>query len=129
MIRALGLLVTNDPAQGLAPSELAGCVVRALSLPEVTALRPGLMPEFPLYAATETDTHEEVTVGIVDAIAFDADAAPKVVIDWKSDVNPSVESLRHYRAQVHAYLEMTGTERGLIVCVTPGTVIPVTRAV
>ncbi len=128
LIRTLGLLVTNDPAQGLAPSELARCVVRALSLPEVIALRPGLMPEFPLYGATETDTHEKVTAGIVDAIAFDAEGAPKVVIDWKSDVEPSAEILRHYRAQVHAYLEMTGAQRGLIVCVTPGTVIPVTRA-
>ena len=72
LIRALGLPVVDDPAQGLAPVELAGCVVRALTLPQVAALRPGLVPELPVYGSTETDTHEEATAGIVDAIAFDA---------------------------------------------------------
>ena len=127
LIRALGLPVTDDPAQGLAPAELAGCVLRALSLPEVAALRPGLVPELPVYASTETDSHEEASAGIVDAIAFDADGAPQVVIDWKSDVYPSPETLEHYRAQVRAYLDMTGAGRGLVVAVTPGVVHPVAR--
>ena len=125
LIRTLGYPVVDDPAQGLAPVELAECVVRALSLPEVAALRPGLLPEFPLYAPTLTDTHEEVTAGIADAIAFAPEGTPQVVIDWKSDVEPSPETLEHYRAQVRAYLDMTGAERGLVVCVTPGTVISV----
>ena len=123
LIRALGLPVTDDPAQGLAPAELAGCVVRALSLPEVAALRPGLVPELPVYGSTETDSQEEATHGIVDAIAFDADGAPQVVIDWKSDLDPSPDALQHYRAQVRAYLDMTGADRGLIVAVTTGTVM------
>ena len=127
LIRALGRPVVDDPAQGLAPAELADCAVRTLSLAEVAALRPGLMPEFPVYGSTATETHEEAQAGIVDAIAFGPDGAPQVVIDWKSDVDPSAETLRHYRAQVQAYLDMTGAERGLIVCVTPGTVISVTR--
>ena len=127
LICALGLPVMDDPAQGLAPDELAGCVVRALSLPQVADLRPELVPEFPVYRSTETDTLEEASAGIVDAIAFDAAGAPQVVIDWKSDVDPSPETLDHYRAQVRAYLDMTGAERGLIVAVTPGAVIPVTR--
>ena len=125
LIRALGLPVMDDPTQGLAPAELAGCVVRALSLPEVNALRSSLVPELPVYGCTETESYEEATAGIVDAIAFDADGAPQVVIDWKSDVNPSPETLEHYRAQVRAYLDMTGAERGLIVAVTSGTVHPV----
>ena len=127
LIRALGLPVMDDPALGLAPAELAGCVVRALSLPQVAALRPSLTSEFPVYGSTETDTHEEATAGIVDAIAFEADGAPQVVIDWKSDVDPSPESLEHYRAQVRAYLDMTGAERGMVVCVTSGIVHCVTR--
>ena len=122
LISAVGLPVMDDPAQGLAPTELAGCVVRALSLPEVAGLRPRLMPEFPVYGSIQTDTHEEATAGIVDAIAFDADGAPEVVIDWKSDVDPSAETLEHYRAQVRAYLDMTGAERGFIVTVTSGVV-------
>ena len=120
LIRSLGLPVMDDPVQGLTPAELAGCVIRALSLPEVAALRPGLVPEFPVYASTETDTHEEATAGIVDAIAFDAEGAPQVVIDWKSDLDPSPETLEHYRAQVRAYLDATGAKRGLVVCMTPG---------
>ena len=127
LINALGLPVTDDPAQGLAPAELAGCVVRALSLPEVAELRPRLVPELPVFASAETDTHEEATAGIVDAITFEADGAPKVVIDWKSDVDPSPETLEHYRAQVRAYLDMTGAHLGLIVAVTSGTVTQVTR--
>ena len=125
LIRALGCPVTDDPTQGLAPAELAGCVVRALSLPEVAVLRPELLPEFPVYASTLTEAHEEVTTGIADAIAFGPDGAPQVVIDWKSDVNLGPETLEHYRAQVRAYLDATGAERGLIVAVTSGTVISV----
>ena len=127
LIRALGLPAMDDSAQGLAPAELAGCVVRALLLPGVATLRPGLTPEFPVYRSTETETHEEATAGIVDAIAFDADGAPQVVIDWKSDVNPTPETLEHYRAQVRAYLDMTGAERGLVVCMTSGTIHSLTR--
>ena len=127
LIRALGLQAMDDPAQGLAPEELAGSVVRALSLPEVAALRPALRPEFPLYSATQTEAHKEVMAGIADAIAFAPDGTPQVVIDWKSDVDPGPETLEHYRSQVGAYLEMTGAERGLVVIATSGIVVSVNR--
>ena len=127
LIRALGWPVADDPVRGLVPAELAGCVVRALSLPDIVVLRPGLMPEFPVYASTVTDTHEEATAGIADAIAFDSNGAPQVVIDWKSDVDPTPETLEHYCSQVRAYLDMTTTERGLVVALTSGLVIPVMR--
>ena len=48
-----------------------------------------------------------------------------MVVDWKSDVNPEAQLLEHYRAQVRAYLDMTGAERGLVVLMTKGTVIAV----
>ena len=102
-------------------------MVRALSLPEVASLRPGLVPEFAVYAATDAGAHEEAAAGIVDAIAFGADGKPEVVIDWKSDVAPSPETVAHYRAQVCTYLEMTGAARGLVVFVTSGAVDPVAR--
>ena len=51
---------------------------------------------------------------------------PDVVIDWKSDVDPSLETLEHYRAQVRAYLDMTGANLGLIVAVTTGAIMEVT---
>jgi exodeoxyribonuclease-5 len=128
LIRALGRPVMDDPAQGLAPAELAGCVTRALALPEIAALRPGLMPEFPVYASALTEAQEEATAGVADAIHFGPDGAPQVVVDWKSDVDPAPETVEHYRAQVRAYLDMTETECGLIVMATSGVVIPVVRA-
>ena len=125
LIRNVGHPVMDNPAHGLVPAELAGCVVRALSIPEVAALRPRLQPEFPVYASTLTDTHEEATAGVVDAIAFGPGGTPEVVIDWKSDVDPSPETIQHYCAQVRAYLDTTGAPRGLVVAVTSGTVVPV----
>lgn len=115
----------DDPTQGLSPGELAGCVVRTLNLPEIAELRPSLVPELTVYAAVEVEGIEQATVGIADATSFDSDGKPAVVIDWKSDVQPTAATIEHYRAQVRAYLDMTGTERGLIVMVTSGQTIEV----
>ena len=127
LIRAVDRPVTDDPAEGLAPAELADCVVRALSLPEVASLRPRLVPEFAVYASADMDAYEDAAAGIVDAIAFGADGKPDVVIDWKSDVEPAPETVTHYHAQVRAYLDMTGGKRGLVVFMTPGVVDSVVR--
>ena len=127
LIRDLGLPVLDDSAQGLAPAEIAGCVLRALSLPQVAALKPGLVPEFTVYGSSGGDRHELATAGIVDAIVFGPDGTPEAVIDWKSDVDPPPETLEHYRAQIRAYLEVTGAERGLVVLVTNGMVVSVNR--
>jgi exodeoxyribonuclease-5 len=96
-----------------------------LALPDIAALRPGLLAEFPVYAAQSTDGVETATAGIADALTVGEDGRPVVVVDWKSDVNPEAQTLEHYRAQVRAYLDMTGAERGLIVLMTRGTVITV----
>jgi exodeoxyribonuclease-5 len=71
------------------------------------------------------DATEEVTSGVADAVAFNSEGRPQVIVDWKSDVNPAPETVEHYRAQVSAYLDVTGAERGLIVLLTSGTVIDV----
>lgn len=115
LILAIGKPVADDPTEGLTPSELAGCVTRTLALPEIVELRPTLVPEFPVYASTEMEGVEQATAGIIDATSFGPDGKPKVVID-------------HYRAQVRNYLDVTGTERGLIVLVTTGDIIAVTPA-
>ncbi|WP_136661248.1 UvrD-helicase domain-containing protein [Nitratireductor sp. XY-223] len=125
LIRALGEEPSSDPANGLSPEELAGCVTRTLALSEVAALRPSLLAEFPVYALQQGDAELVATAGIADALTVDPEGRPAVVIDWKSDVNPTRETLDHYRAQVRAYLDMTGAERGLIVLMTSGTVITV----
>ena len=125
LIRAIGREPVENPAQGLSPGEIAGCVLRTLALPEITELRPSLVAEFPVYSSSRSGEIEQVTVGVTDATGFGADGTANVVIDWKSDVHPTPEAVDHYRAQVRNYLAMTGTNRGLIVFVTSGTLVPV----
>ena len=60
-----------------------------------------------------------------NVLTLTPEGRPGVVLDWKSDVNPDPETLAHYRAQVRAYLDMTGAERGLVVLMTTGAVITV----
>ena len=126
LIAALGRPAVKDSSMGLSPGELAACVTRTLALPEIAAFRPALTPELPVYAAVLLDEVEQATAGVADAIALGPDGTPQVVIDWKSDVQPTPETVDHYRAQVRAYLDVTGAERGLIVLVTSGEIIAVT---
>ncbi|WP_223565080.1 UvrD-helicase domain-containing protein [Agrobacterium tumefaciens] len=126
LVRALGKVPVPDPTAGLSPEELAGCIERTLGLPEIAALRSALSAEFPVYALREEDAELVATAGIADALTVGPGGRPAVVIDWKSDVTPDPRTLDHYRAQVRAYLEMTGAEQGLIVLMTSATVIAVT---
>ncbi|WP_420995211.1 UvrD-helicase domain-containing protein [Cupriavidus sp. 30B13] len=128
LLRMLGREPGDDAATGFSPAEMAASVRRTLALPEIAALRPRLVAEFPVYASTVVANQERATVGIADAAAFADDGTPQVIIDWKSDVRPDPATLDHYRAQVRSYLDMTGAGQGLIVLVTSGTVIPVTAA-
>lgn len=128
LIASLGKAPVADPASGLSPTELAGCVARTLALPQVVALRPRLLPEFPVYGITRAEDGQSATAGISDALALAESGAPEVVIDWKSDVDPSAATLDHYRAQVGGYLEITGARQGLIVLMTSGRVVPVVPA-
>ena len=128
LIRALGREPVADAVEGLSSAELAACVVRTLALPEVAALVPALEAEFPVYGAVEDGQVDEITTGVVDAVCLAPDRSAAVVVDWKSDVSPSVEALEHYRAQVRAYLDLTGATRGLIVFMTTGRVVSVERA-
>lgn len=125
LIRALGRSPVVDPATGLSAQELAACVARTLALPDIAALRPSLLAEFPVHSVQATDRVETATAGIADALTLTAEGNAEVVVDWKSDVTPAPGTIDHYRAQVRAYLDMTGAERGLIVLMTSGEVIPV----
>jgi ATP-dependent exoDNAse (exonuclease V) beta subunit len=125
LIHALGQSPVADPATGLSAQELAACVMRTLALPDIAALRPGLLAEFPVYAAQAVDGVETATSGIADALTLTAEGRPAVVVDWKSDVAPAPGTFDHYRAQVRAYLDITSAEHGLIVLMTSGAVIPV----
>ncbi|WP_194260906.1 PD-(D/E)XK nuclease family protein [Gluconobacter vitians] len=125
LILEIGKPVMDNPTQGLSPGELADCVVRTLNLPEIAELRPNLVPELTVYATVEGEGVEQAMVGIADATSFDSHGKPSVVIDWKSDVQSTAMTIEHYRAQVRAYLDMTGIERGLVVLVTSGQVVTV----
>ncbi|GJH14302.1 UvrD-helicase domain-containing protein [Caballeronia novacaledonica] len=118
-------LVSNHAASAISAQELAQCVARTFALPEIAPLRAMLVPEYPVYHAIEEDGGETATAGIADALTLGADGRPAVVIDWKSDVRPDARTVEHYRAQVRAYLDMTGAERGLIVFVTTGAIVAV----
>jgi len=125
LILALGMCPSTDPADGLSADELALCVARTLALPEIVALRTTLLAEFPVYALRQEETELVATAGIADALTIDAAGQPAVIVDWKSDVAPTPRTLDHYRAQVRAYLDMTGAEQGLIVLMTSATIISV----
>ena len=76
-------------------------------------------------AQDEQGDSEVVTTGIADAISFTHGGQPDVIIDWKSDVNPTAATIMHYRAQVGNYLALTGAKRGLIVLATSGRIIEI----
>ena len=126
LIRSLAKTPVEDPATGLSAMELAACVARTLALPQVAELRPGLQAEFPVYGIQAEGDGESATAGIADALTLSATGKPDVVVDWKSDVKPTVAILDHYRAQVRTYLDLTGAPRGLIVLMTTGTILEVT---
>ncbi|PQV57939.1 exodeoxyribonuclease-5 [Defluviimonas denitrificans] len=125
LILALGQSPVADPAAGLSAQGLAACVTRIVALPDIAALRPGLLAEFPVYSAQAADGVKPATAGIADTLTVGEDGRPIVVVDWKSDVNPDAQTLDHYRAKVRGYLDMTGAERGLIVLMTRGTAIAI----
>lgn len=118
LISELGLEAAADPMFGLAPDELAHCVLASLALPEIRELRPSLMPEFGVWSTEAIGHGEVVQAGVIDAISFDSAGQPDVVVDWKSDVAPSDGTLAHYCAQVGSYMKMIGAKRGLIVLAT-----------
>jgi exodeoxyribonuclease-5 len=125
LIGDLGKEVATNAVDGLAPAEIAGCILRTLALPEIAVLRPTLVPELPVFSSEVIDGIEIATAGIADATSYGEEGRPKVVVDWKSDVAPNPNVVDHYRDQVRDYLASTGAERGLIVFVTTGTVVNV----
>lgn len=54
---------------------------------------------------------EILVSGIADAVWFNDSEAIEVVVDWKSDVRPSQETVDHYRRQINDYRKQTGAKR------------------
>lgn len=128
LIRELGFEPVTEAALGLSPTEIAQAVDRGLKLAQIVAVRSYLVPEFPVHGSSLAGAVETITSGFADAVAIN-DGTPTLVVDWKSDVLPDPKAVDQYRAQVSIYLQTTGIPRGLIVFVTSGTIIEVTRQV
>ncbi|MES2018711.1 MAG: UvrD-helicase domain-containing protein [Pseudomonadota bacterium] len=124
--RAAVLIAQVGSEDRLSAVEISACVANTLGLPAIAALRHGLVAEYCVYGAQEEQGNGEVvTAGIADAISFTHGGQPEVIIDWKSDVNPTAATIAHYRVQVGNYLALTGAKRGMIVLATSGRIIEI----
>jgi ATP-dependent exoDNAse (exonuclease V) beta subunit len=85
-------------------------VLRTLAMPEIARIRATLVPEYTIY----TEMVGALLAGRVDAVMY-ADGHPAVVVDWKSDVNPSAADRELYAAQMQDYLDALAAKRGAIV--------------
>jgi ATP-dependent exoDNAse (exonuclease V) beta subunit len=116
-------LVAEPAEMTLLPDarEIADTAWRTLRLPEIAALRGRLTPEWPVYGVLEDRPTPAALTGRIDAIAYDGDRAD-IVVDWKSDVNPSDKDMRVHAGQLADYLRVTGASRGALVYMTPGVI-------
>lgn len=101
------------------PRECAATALRARTLPGIADLWPALEPEVPIYTS---DSEGTLVAGRADAIAF-ANGTPQVVIDWKSDFEPSPAERAGHFAQLGDYLRAFGAPRGAVVYLTRGEVV------
>jgi ATP-dependent exoDNAse (exonuclease V) beta subunit len=116
------LVADREDEAGLPEAEeIASTAWRTLHLPEIAALRPGLVPEWPIYAVLADANEPTALAGRIDAVALDEGRA-SVVLDWKSDVAPTEEDMRIHAGQLEDYLRTTGASRGALVYMTLGTV-------
>jgi ATP-dependent exoDNAse (exonuclease V) beta subunit len=124
LLEQLGVSAAEDAAQGIAPHELAQTVMNTLALPEIASLRDRLQPELAVWAHSQGDTPdvELATAGIADAVSLDEQGVIDVVVDWKSDVEPSNQQRQRYREQVRDYMGATGAKQGFVVYMTSGQV-------
>jgi len=111
--RAGELLATCEmDTAGSDPAELAATVLRTLALPKIVDLRPRLVPELAVHASFAAEDEEQVVSGIADAVALAPDGNIEVVVDWKSDVAPTAQTVAGYRSQMSSYIRAAGHNAG-----------------
>jgi exodeoxyribonuclease-5 len=125
LVIQLGQKPSVDPKIGIAPKELAATIIRTLTLPEIAALRPRLVPELTVFGSTSDGTTETLISGIADAVAPDGNDGIEAIVDWKSDVEINSDRLAGYLKQLGAYRRETGAERAILVLMTAGKVVNV----
>jgi ATP-dependent exoDNAse (exonuclease V) beta subunit len=120
LLSELGVPENNSAEEGPFAPEIAASVRRALDIDEIRALRPRLIPEVTVFAATSAGHETTYIGGVADAVAPVGDGRIDVVVDWKSDVDPDSDVLGQYRAQIRDYVGACGAKEGLLVFVTSG---------
>ena len=97
--------------------EMAETALRTLALPELAPFLHQLVPEIPVWAANPP----HYLAGRADAAAIE-EGRIALIVDWKSDVNPTPGAHGAHVAQLRDYLRVTNVERGAVVYMTPGQV-------
>jgi ATP-dependent exoDNAse (exonuclease V) beta subunit len=116
------VLDSDDHGDGLPDeNEIATTAWRTLQLPDIVALRERLTAEWPIYALIEGRSNRSALAGRIDAVAYAGDRG-EVVVDWKSDIDPSDADIRLHAGQLEEYLTATGAPRGALVYMTQGLV-------
>lgn len=97
-------------------SECAATALATLAMPEIAEMRSRMVAELPLYGS---DAAGVLIAGRADAVVLE-NGLIDVVVDWKSDVNPSASERAGYVGQLTDYLQVTGARKGAIVYMTRG---------
>jgi CRISPR-associated exonuclease Cas4 len=101
--------------------ELGQTVLATLRLPEIARMRPSLIPELPVYKVLSDEPDHIVLVGRVDAALVEGDKT-LIILDWKSDVEPTLLDVQIHRGQLREYMRATGAPRGALVYMTTGNI-------
>jgi ATP-dependent exoDNAse (exonuclease V) beta subunit len=125
LLSQLGISEAAQPEDGPHGPELATTTLRALAIPEIVACRSRLLPEMTVFSAQADDDRTIYVGGIADAVAYQPEGSVDLVIDWKTDVNPTTQQIDLYREQIRDYLAATGAPEGLLVFVTSGQLVRV----
>ena len=94
----------------------------------IPTCRSRLVPELTVFSAQADDDRTTYVGGVADALAYLPLGIIDLVIDWKTDISPSVQQVDLYREQMRYYLAATGASEGLLVFVTTGRLVCVQPA-
>src|ERR1700757_2888565 len=97
LLAQLGVTEAARSEDGPHAPELATTVLRALAIPEISACRSRLIPELTVFSVQSNADGAIYTGGVVDALAHHADGSIALIIDWKTDVDPSLQQIELYR--------------------------------
>jgi hypothetical protein len=78
-----------------------------------------------VFSAQADDDRTTYVGGVADALAYLPLGIIDLVIDWKTDISPSVQQIDLYREQMRDYLVATHAPEGLLVFVTTGQLVRV----